>query len=150
MSEATFSTRDLHLERGGRPVLREVDLDLVPGEVVAVVGPNGAGKSSLLGALAGDLRPSSGQVLLDGTDLGSWAADEVARKRAVLLQQVTLSFPFRVEEVVAMGRAPWAGWPQQLEDDDAVGNASSATAGRGCRNGCEAMTRWPMRFPPPR
>jgi len=127
MSEATFSTRDLHLERGGRPVLREVDLDLVPGEVVAVVGPNGAGKSSLLGALAGDLRPSSGQVLLDGTDLGSWAADEVARKRAVLLQQVTLSFPFRVEEVVAMGRAPWAGLPQQLEDDDAVANAISAT-----------------------
>jgi len=127
MSEATFTTRALDLERGGRPVLRSIDLELTPGEVVAVVGPNGAGKSSLLGVLAGDLRPTSGEVLLDGTDLGNWSAGDVARERAVLLQQVTLSFPFRVEEVVAMGRAPWAGLPQQLEDDDAIAKAITAT-----------------------
>ncbi len=127
MSEATFTTVDLGLERGGRTVLSGVDLELIPGEVVAVVGPNGAGKSSLLGALAGDLRPATGQVLLNGTDLNSWAAGDVARERAVLLQQVTLSFPFRIEEVVAMGRAPWSGLPQQLEDDDAISKAISAT-----------------------
>ena len=127
VKEATFATRALTLERGGRTVLRSVDLDLVPGEVVAVVGPNGAGKSSLLGALAGDLRAATGQVLLGGTELASWSGGDLARERAVLLQQVTLSFPFRVEEVVAMGRAPWAGLPQQLEDDDAISKAITAT-----------------------
>lgn len=127
MSEATFTTHNLRLERGGRDVLRSVDLELVPGEVIAVVGPNGAGKSSLLGALAGDLHASSGHVALGGVELSQWSAGDLARERAVLLQQVTLSFPFRVEEVVAMGRAPWAGLPQQLEDDDAIAKAITAT-----------------------
>lgn len=122
-----FVTRDLEITRGGRSVLRGVNLELTPGEVVAVVGPNGAGKSSLLGALSGDLKPASGQVLLHGKDLSSWSASDLARERAVLLQQVTVSFPFTVEEVVAMGRAPWNGFDQQLEDDDAIAKAIKAT-----------------------
>lgn len=125
--EVTFAARGLHLERGGRPVLNGIDMEMRAEEVVAVVGPNGAGKSSLLGVLAGDLRPTSGEVDLEGMPLDSWAASDVARERAVLLQQVILSFPFRVEEVVAMGRAPWTGLPQQLEDDDAIAKAIAAT-----------------------
>jgi putative ABC transport system ATP-binding protein len=66
---------------GGRAltVLRDVSFTIPAGTLVAVVGPSGSGKTTLLGLLAGLDTPSSGSVLLDGTDLG--ALDEDARAR---------------------------------------------------------------------
>jgi branched-chain amino acid transport system ATP-binding protein len=52
--------------RGGRTVVRDVSLDILPGEVTALLGPNGAGKSSLVLAVGGVLRPTGGRVLLTG------------------------------------------------------------------------------------
>lgn len=127
MSAACLEAEKLSISRGGRTVLQDIDLQLRSRQVVAVVGPNGAGKSSLLGALSGDLKPASGRILLDGTDLQHWSGADAARERSVLLQQVTLSFPFTVEEVVAMGRSPWAGRDEQLEDEDAIAKAIEAT-----------------------
>jgi iron complex transport system ATP-binding protein len=74
--------------------------------VFGVLGPNGAGKSTLLAALSGELMPSAGQVLLQGRALGDWPDVERARCLAVLPQSSTLSFAFRVADVVAMGRLP--------------------------------------------
>jgi branched-chain amino acid transport system ATP-binding protein len=54
--------------RGGRTVVREVSLDIPPGEITALLGPNGAGKSSLVLAVAGVLRPTGGRVLLIGEE----------------------------------------------------------------------------------
>src|SRR5690606_605577 len=88
--------------------------------VVALVGPNGAGKSTLLAVLAGDERPSAGRVLLDGEDVSTFRLDELARRRAVLLQETRLSFPFEVEDVVRMGRSPWRGTVREDEDDTVV------------------------------
>lgn len=107
---------------GGARVLDDVSVEVRAGEVLALVGPNGAGKSTLLSALTGDA-VSAGAVTLDGAPLTAWTATEAAMRRAVLLQQVRLSFPFTVAEVVEMGRAPWAGTPLEDGDDDAVRSA---------------------------
>jgi branched-chain amino acid transport system ATP-binding protein len=61
--------RDITVERGGRPVVKDVAITVPAGEVTALLGPNGAGKSSLVLAVGGVLRPSPGSVLLDGTEL---------------------------------------------------------------------------------
>ena len=98
---------------GGAEILRDLNLTVTSGEVLALVGPNGAGKSTALAVLAGDVRPDAGSVWLDGRPLAEWSARETARRRAVLLQRITLSFPFTVAEVVRMGRAPW-------DDDEGV------------------------------
>ena len=103
----SLAARDLIVRRGARVVLDGVDLDVGPGEFVALIGPNGAGKSTVLAAIAGDLEPAGGQILLDGRPLTEWSPGERARRRAVLPQVSTLDFPFSVLEVVAMGRTPY-------------------------------------------
>ncbi|MEW2574092.1 heme ABC transporter ATP-binding protein [Streptomyces sp. NPDC047070] len=117
----------LHVRLGAREVLSGVDVEARAGEVLALVGPNGAGKSTLLGALAADLPAAEGLVRVHGRPVSDWSAHELALRRAVLPQSASLSFPFPVEEVVRMGRAPWAGRPEEAEDDAAVASAMRAT-----------------------
>jgi branched-chain amino acid transport system ATP-binding protein len=67
-------TEALHFEklsvaRGGRTVVRDVSIEIPPGEVTALLGPNGAGKSTMVLAVGGILRPSGGRVLLGDVDL---------------------------------------------------------------------------------
>jgi branched-chain amino acid transport system ATP-binding protein len=65
-AEAVLELRGVTAGHGGPPVVRDLDLSVGAGEVVALLGPNGAGKSTTLCAAAGLLRPTSGDVLLDG------------------------------------------------------------------------------------
>jgi len=62
--------QSLGLELGGREVLREIDLCLEPGDLLALVGPNGSGKSSLIRCIAGLLVPSRGRIEIDGLAIG--------------------------------------------------------------------------------
>ena len=75
---------------GGHPVLAEVDLQVAPGESVALLGPSGSGKTSLLRVIAGLVTPGSGRVLWDGEDL---AAVPVHRRGFGLVFQDALLFP---------------------------------------------------------
>jgi iron complex transport system ATP-binding protein len=109
----------------GRPVLEGVTLEVRSGEVLALVGPNGAGKSTLLAVLSGERVPDSGSALLEGTPIAGYSPLELARRRAVLTQDNSLSFPFRVREVLEMGRSPWARTPQLEGDDRALADAAS-------------------------
>lgn len=109
------------------PVLTDASIVVLSGELHALVGPNGAGKSTLFGVLAGDIVPGSGEVTLDGAPLRGIHPRVLARERAVLLQQNAVSFPFSVEEVVRMGRAPWARTPAEDDDDALVARALAVT-----------------------
>lgn len=120
-----LSARGVGVDLGGRSVLSDVDLEVRAGELVALVGPNGAGKSSLLGALTGDLPAARGEVLVHERAMATWSPIELAQRRAVLPQQVTMTFPFEVGEVVRMGRSPWAGTSAE-DDDEAVVAAALA------------------------
>jgi len=81
-------------ESGGRPltVLKDVDLEIEPGGVVAIVGPSGSGKTTLLGLLAGLDLPSAGEVSLDGQNLGALSEDQRALVRARKVGFVFQSF----------------------------------------------------------
>jgi len=101
-----LTAQDLGVARGGRAVLRDVSLQAHAGEFIAVLGPNGAGKSTLLAALAGLIRPSSGQVLLDAHPLPRIPARQLAARRAYLPQNPRLEWPISVERLVALGLTP--------------------------------------------
>lgn len=109
---ASLVASQVSIVRNGATLLDHVDVKVSSGEFVAVLGPNGAGKSTLLGAVAGDFPLSDGKVTIDDRPLDTYAPRDLARKRAVLPQQIVISFPFTVREVVAMGRNPW------LDDHD--------------------------------
>ena len=94
---------------GRRVALRECTIGVRPGELAAVVGPNGAGKSTLLRVLAAVLRPFSGTVTLDGSDLASFPRSALARRIAVVPQIFDTLFPFTVREIVALGRTARLG-----------------------------------------
>lgn len=109
-----LQARQLEVRRGACTVLRGIDVELRGGRVTGVLGANGAGKSTLLSALCGELPTAAGEVVLNGRALESWPDQARAQHLAVLPQQSTLNFAFRVEEVVAMGRLPHATG-QQLD-----------------------------------
>ncbi|UPM50477.1 MULTISPECIES: LPS export ABC transporter ATP-binding protein [unclassified Synechococcus] len=64
---------------GGRPLVKEVSLNLNPGEVVGLLGPNGAGKTTTFNLVTGLLRPDSGAVTMDGTCVADFSMPERAR-----------------------------------------------------------------------
>jgi phospholipid/cholesterol/gamma-HCH transport system ATP-binding protein len=76
-AEPKLRVEDLHKRFAGRAVLDGVNLSIAPGESLVVVGPSGTGKSVLLKHLIGLIRPDSGRVFVDGTDL--WSLDGVQR-----------------------------------------------------------------------
>jgi iron complex transport system ATP-binding protein len=93
----------LSVTLSGRTVLRGVDLEAHPGEVLALLGPNGAGKSTLLKALAG-LLPYEGRVEIAETDVAALSARNRARRISYVPQRSLLRSALSVEEVVALGR----------------------------------------------
>jgi len=91
----------------GKPVLSQLTFALETGEMLGVIGPNGSGKSTLIRVLANALAPDSGQILVKEMAIQKFSRRELARKIAVIPQQSQIDFPFRVLEVVLMGRAPY-------------------------------------------
>lgn len=102
---SVLSVTDLGVEIAGRPILREISLDVNPGEVVALLGENGSGKSTLVRSLLGLQSLSHGWVELFGEPLdrfGQWGRVGYVPQRST----ATGGVPATVWEVVASGRLP--------------------------------------------
>ena len=104
--EPILAAHDVTVAYGDRRVVTGATLEIAGGERVALVGPNGAGKSSLLRAMTGVLRPTSGSVRLCGAPIDNVARAAVARTIAVVPELIQLPFEMPVHEVVALGRLP--------------------------------------------
>jgi len=98
-----------------RPVLTDLSIDVEPGAITAIVGPNAAGKTTILCALLGLLRPTSGAILLDDVPLRRLPARARAARLAYVPQRPSLSAAFDVERVVALGRHALSPNPEAIE-----------------------------------
>jgi iron complex transport system ATP-binding protein len=99
-------------------VLHDIALTMNKGEKIFVLGPNGSGKTTLLSCLSGILSPDQGVIKLKGRDLTSYMPAERAQIIGLIPQKHVPTFPYSVEEMVMMGRAPHLRWfdlPSQLD-----------------------------------
>ena len=120
----SFAARQLAFAYG----LHDASFELPQNGLITIAGPNGAGKSTLLGILAGLRSPYLGSCTYDGREVRQWPRRDFARHVAFLPQSIRLEFPFTAEEVVLMGRTPYAsGWFQTPEDRAAAEDAMTTT-----------------------
>ncbi len=89
------------------PALNGVTMTVTKSSFQAILGPNGSGKSSLLKTLMGLVKPSAGEICINGLSLSSWKQPALAKIVAVVPQSETFAFPLTVRELVATGRYPY-------------------------------------------
>ena len=127
---------DLRLDRGGRTILRGIDLSVPRGSITAVLGPSGCGKSTLLAALTGELPAASGKVEIFGQPVphGSRALLEMRKRLGVLLQGNGLLTDLSVGDNIALPLRTHTRLPPALIDRlvdfklNAVGLLAASTA----------------------
>ncbi|MFZ1547956.1 MAG: ABC transporter ATP-binding protein [Candidatus Nitrotoga sp.] len=103
-SISLLQVRDLKVAYGGIQALKGIDLDVAPGELVALIGSNGAGKTTTLKALAGLLQPSAGKIHYHGISLQHRAAHQLIQEGLVLVPEGRGVFArLTVEENLQMG-----------------------------------------------
>ena len=101
--------RDASFAFGAATILKDVSLTVNAGSAAALIGPNGAGKTTLLRLAAGVLRPSSGEVLINGHAVADMRQRERSHVVALVPQQLDIPFDYTVQQIVEQGRSPYLG-----------------------------------------
>lgn len=91
-------------------IFHNISFEIKKGDIFCLFGPNGCGKSTLLQCLLGIINLCEGRILLEDTDVRSMKPQEVARKAAYIPQVHEKPFPFKVIDIVLMGRASYTGF----------------------------------------
>lgn len=105
-AEVALAFEGVSVAIGGRTLLEGLDFTLARGEVVGLVGRNGVGKTTLLRVASAVLSAAAGRVALGGESITSFSRRALARRLALVPQDLHVPFPFRAGELVLMGRAP--------------------------------------------
>ena len=110
--------RGLAVGYDGRPLIRDIDIDIARGEIVSLIGPNGAGKSTILKSISRQLLPLAGTVYLNGDDLARMPRRDLAARMAVVLTDRPSPELMTCRDVAAAGRYPHTGRLGRLADAD--------------------------------
>ena len=118
LAQSPLESVALSLGYEKKTIIQSLDLVIEPKQITVLVGGNGCGKSTLLKSFARLLKPSAGQVLLNGADIHSLSGKDVARKLAILPQGPVAPEGLTVEQLVRQGRYPHQNWLQSWTEED--------------------------------
>ena len=110
MKQVTLKIENVECCYGSKRILNDINFEASSGDFIGLIGPNGSGKTTLLRGISRILKPRVGTILLDGRDVYSLEAKEVAKKIAVVPQDTTAPFLFTALEIVLMGRTAHLKW----------------------------------------
>ena len=127
-----IEVQNLSFSYGSRPILRNVSFSLERGECVAVLGNNGAGKSTLVSCISRLRKPSSGNVLIDGTPVSQMTRNELAQQVSYVAQKNELAHT-TVFDAVLLGRKPHMNWGLSAFDYEVAEHALRAVGMEDCR-----------------
>jgi len=103
---------------GKQRVLNRINLKFQPGDFSGILGPNGAGKSTLFRTLIRIIPVWKGSIRILGRDLKIWDHKALARKLALIPQEMQLQFDYKVRDLILMGRFPYLGYFQNYSEKD--------------------------------
>lgn len=112
-----IEVKNIYQSYGKHEVLKDVSIKIKDNEITALIGPNGAGKSTLLGVISRLLKPTSGEVLIDGKNVNDIKNIDIAKRLAVLRQNNQIGLKLTVKELVSFGRYPHSGGRLTKEDE---------------------------------
>ncbi len=118
MKNYYFTTKKMCVGYDGKPLIKDMEINLPRGEILTLIGPNGAGKSTVLKSIAGQLRLLSGKVYLEENNLTEMKAGELAKKMSVMFTEKLRAEMKSCRDVVATGRYPYTGWFGVLSKED--------------------------------
>jgi len=101
-------------------IIKDIDIELHPGQMLSVVGPNGTGKTTLLKCIAGIFSPGKGEIYIDGMDISKMSRKTHATCVGYVPQDLPGKFPITVFDAVLMGRRPYMTWKPSENDLEKV------------------------------
>ncbi len=115
-----FKTKQMSVGYQGKPLIRDIEIELDKGEILTLIGPNGAGKSTILKTIAKQLKLIGGVVYLDKNEMAQMSGKELSRKMAVVFTEKLKAEMMTCQDVAATGRYPYTGRFGLLSKEDAA------------------------------
>ncbi|MGG0941876.1 petrobactin ABC transporter ATP-binding protein YclP [Bacillus subtilis] len=100
--------RNVSKQYGGKVVLEETSVTIQKGKITSFIGPNGAGKSTLLSIMSRLIKKDSGEIYIDGQEIGSCDSRELAKKMSILKQANQINIRLTIKDLVSFGRFPYS------------------------------------------
>ncbi|MEY8734954.1 ABC transporter ATP-binding protein [Peribacillus frigoritolerans] len=108
--------KNLFKKYNNKTVVEDVSIEIKKGKITSFIGPNGAGKSTVLSMISRLITRDSGEVLIEGKDMGKFNSNELAKKIAILKQANHINIRLTIRELVAFGRFPYSQGKLTKED----------------------------------
>ncbi|MEC1754796.1 petrobactin ABC transporter ATP-binding protein YclP [Bacillus mojavensis] len=100
--------KNVSKQYGGKVVLEETSVTIQKGKITSFIGPNGAGKSTLLSIMSRLIKKDSGEIFIDGEEIGTCDSKELAKKISILKQANQINIRLTIKDLVSFGRFPYS------------------------------------------
>jgi iron complex transport system ATP-binding protein len=99
------------------------ELEIQENRLIAIIGPNGSGKSTLLSCIANSIKPTSGNIFIDGIEVRRYDRIEFAKKVSIMNQSTDVNLNLTIEDLVSFGRYPYSKGNLTGEDKEIINEA---------------------------